>query len=109
MTILSVPKPLGLFGGRFDPVHRAHVAMAQAAADQLQLEEIRWIVTGSPIHKPAAAESHHRLKMTGLALEELGDTRMRLDDREIRQMPWGRPMPPTRPSRAFCTMTPSAL
>ncbi len=84
MTILSIPKPLGLFGGRFDPVHRAHVAMAQAAADQLNLDEIRWIVTGSPIHKPAAAASEHRLRMTGLALEELGDTRMRLDDREIR-------------------------
>ncbi len=84
MTTLSIPKPLGLFGGRFDPVHRAHLAMAQAAADQLQLEEIRWIVTGSPIHKPAVAGAQNRLRMTALALEELGDTRMRLDDREIR-------------------------
>jgi len=75
---------LGLFGGRFDPPHRAHLAMAQAAADQLGLQEVRWIVTGMPVHKPAEASAHHRLAMTARALEELGDTRMRLDDREVR-------------------------
>lgn len=75
--------PLGLFGGRFDPVHRAHVAMAQAAADQLGLSEVRWLVTAAPVHKPAVASSSQRLDMMRLALEGLADPRMVADDREI--------------------------
>ena len=74
---------LGLFGGRFDPVHRAHVAMAQAAADQLGLSEVRWLVTAAPVHKPAVASPAQRLQMVRLALEDLKDPRMVADDREI--------------------------
>ncbi len=76
-------RPLGLFGGRFDPVHRAHIAIAQAVADELNLDEVRWIVTGYPAHKPAIASAEDRLQMTRLALHELGDPRMIADDREI--------------------------
>ena len=74
---------LGLFGGRFDPVHRAHVAMAQAAADQLGLSEVRWLVTAAPVHKPAVASPAQRLEMVRLALDDLEDPRMVADDREI--------------------------
>jgi nicotinate-nucleotide adenylyltransferase len=74
---------LGLFGGRFDPVHRAHVAMAQAAADQLDLSEVRWLVTAAPVHKPAVASPAQRLDMVRLALDDLEDPRMVADDREI--------------------------
>ena len=76
-------RPLGLFGGRFDPVHRAHIAIAQAVANELKLDEVRWIVTGAPAHKPAIASAEDRLTMTKLALHELGDPRMVADDREI--------------------------
>ncbi|MEN9765300.1 MAG: nicotinate (nicotinamide) nucleotide adenylyltransferase [Pseudomonadota bacterium] len=82
-TVAVPPHALGLFGGRFDPVHRAHVAMAQAAADQLGLEEVRWLVTGQPVHKVASASADHRLAMTRLVLEALQDPRMVLDDREV--------------------------
>ncbi len=75
--------PLGLFGGRFDPVHRAHLNIARAVADTLHLNEIRWIVTGDPEHKPVIASPAHRLAMTKLALKDLQDPRMRVDDREI--------------------------
>ena len=75
--------PLGLFGGRFDPVHRAHIKIAQAVADQLKLDEVRWIVTGSPVHKPTVASASHRLRMVELALADLCDPRMVADDREI--------------------------
>ncbi len=79
----TASRPLGLFGGRFDPVHRAHIAIAQAVADNLGLDEVRWIVTGAPAHKPAIASAEDRLQMTRLALHELGDPRMVADDREI--------------------------
>ena len=80
---LESNRPLGLFGGRFDPVHRAHIAIAQAVADQLNLDEVRWIVTGDPAHKPAVASAEDRLQMTRIALHELADPRMVADDREI--------------------------
>ena len=79
----SNPGPLGLFGGRFDPVHRAHLRVAQAVADQLGLNEVRWIVTGDPVHKSAVASAQDRLSMVKLALGELADPRMQADDREI--------------------------
>jgi nicotinate-nucleotide adenylyltransferase len=59
------------------------MAMAQAAADQLGLSEVRWLVTAAPVHKPAVASPAQRLEMVRLALEGLGDTRMVADDREI--------------------------
>ena len=80
---LTSSRPLGLFGGRFDPVHRAHIAIAQAVADNLNLDEVHWIVTGDPAHKPAVASAEDRLQMTRLALNELADPRMVADDREI--------------------------
>ena len=75
--------PLGLFGGRFDPVHRAHLRVAQAVADQLGLPKVRWIVTGDPVHKSTVASATHRLAMVQLALGELNDHRMQADEREI--------------------------
>ena len=80
---LTSSRPLGLFGGRFDPVHRAHIAIAQAVADNLNLDEVHWIVTGDPAHKPAVASAEDRLQMTRLALRDLADPRMVADDREI--------------------------
>jgi nicotinate-nucleotide adenylyltransferase len=82
-TGATASRPLGLFGGRFDPVHRAHIAIAQAVADNLNLDEVRWIVTGDPAHKPAIASAEDRLTMIKLALQELGDLRMVADDREV--------------------------
>ncbi|OUV02314.1 MAG: nicotinate (nicotinamide) nucleotide adenylyltransferase [Betaproteobacteria bacterium TMED82] len=74
---------IGLFGGRFDPVHRAHLSVASAAADQLDLSHIKWIPTGIPVHKRASATADHRLQMLKIILEDLGDKRMKIDSREI--------------------------
>ncbi|MGB5808736.1 MAG: nicotinate-nicotinamide nucleotide adenylyltransferase, partial [Castellaniella sp.] len=35
---MAVTPQVGLLGGSFDPVHRAHIALAQAARDALGLE-----------------------------------------------------------------------
>ena len=55
-------------GGSFDPVHTAHVALAETAMRHLQLDEVRWIPVGQPWQKArqlAAAE--HRLAMVEAA------------------------------------------
>jgi len=43
---------IGFFGGRFDPIHRGHLALAQAAMEQCGLGRIYFVTTGSPPHKP---------------------------------------------------------
>lgn len=61
---------VGLFGGSFNPPHVAHLAVAEAARDQLGLDRVVWIPAATPPHKaeqdlPAAG---HRLSMTRLAV-----------------------------------------
>lgn len=75
--------PLGILGGTFDPVHRAHVRLAQEAYAQLGLAQVVWIPSGSPPHRDQPyASAEHRLAMVKLAIGN--DTRFMLDDSEVR-------------------------
>ena len=75
---------LGVFGGAFDPPHVAHVALAQAALEQLQLDQLRIFPTGQAWHKPQAMSApEHRLAMTRLAFGHL--PRTLIDERELRR------------------------
>ena len=50
--LLAKPvRRVGLMGGSFDPVHRAHVALAEVALHHLALDEVRWIPVGQPWQK----------------------------------------------------------
>lgn len=46
------PRRIGLLGGTFDPVHIAHLHIAECAMHDLGLDEVRFIPAGSPPHKP---------------------------------------------------------
>ena len=41
----------GILGGTFDPPHLCHFHLAQAAADQLNLERVLWVPSFRPPHK----------------------------------------------------------
>lgn len=61
---------VGIFGGSFNPPHIAHLAVAEAARDQLGLDRIVWVPAATPPHKqgrPMTATAH-RLAMTRLAV-----------------------------------------
>jgi nicotinate-nucleotide adenylyltransferase len=78
-----VPSSLGVFGGTFDPIHLAHLAVAEEAAETLGLERILFIPAGQPPHKPGQAitPAEDRLAMVELAIA--GNPRFGLDRLEI--------------------------
>jgi len=73
---------LGILGGTFDPVHNAHLAMAQAAMRSLRLDRMLWIPTGKPDYrKPPVASVSDRLAMLALATKDQPD--YEVDRREL--------------------------
>ncbi len=67
---MSKTRRLGLFGGTFNPIHTGHLRVAEAARRLMTLDEVLFVPTGHPPHKPAGdlAAPHHRLAMTRLAI-----------------------------------------
>jgi nicotinate-nucleotide adenylyltransferase len=62
---------LGIFGGSFDPVHIAHLALARACQKQARLDEIWFTPTAiQPLkHRGPHATSAQRVEMLNLAIE----------------------------------------
>ncbi len=82
MNNTPTARRVGLFGGTFDPVHNAHVALAHAALVGLALDEVRWIPTGQPWQKDRhITPAPDREAMVRLAMA--GEPRFVLDRIEI--------------------------
>ncbi|MDR0822213.1 MAG: nicotinate (nicotinamide) nucleotide adenylyltransferase [Endomicrobium sp.] len=63
---------IALFGGSFDPVHKAHTEMAKLALNDFDLKEIIFIAAYKPPHKEKQfANPDERLAMLRLALSGL--------------------------------------
>lgn len=69
-------------GGSFDPVHRAHVELADVALRHLQLDEVRWIPVGQPWQKARQLVARDdRLAMVELATAH--EPRFKVDPIEL--------------------------
>jgi nicotinate-nucleotide adenylyltransferase len=63
---------IGIFGGTFDPIHMAHLIIAQEAVAQFHLDLILFIPTGQSPHKSVVghAAPYERLAMVKLAIAD---------------------------------------
>lgn len=75
-------KPIGVFGGRFDPIHYGHLRTAFELLQALNFEEIRFMPCGNPPHRDQAhANAEFRFEMVAAAIE--GQHGFVVDDREL--------------------------
>lgn len=61
---------IGLFGGSFDPIHRGHLLVAQAAVEELELDSLFFIPAARSPFKPDSKpiDSGQRARLIRLAL-----------------------------------------
>ncbi len=76
---------IGIMGGTFDPIHVAHLVLAEHAREQLALDTVLFIPAGDPWRKAGReiTPARHRLAMTRLAVQ--GNAAFEVDDCEIRR------------------------
>jgi len=74
---------LGILGGTFNPVHLAHLILAQTAAETHDLGGVLFVPCAVPPHKDTHSliDSSHRAAMLELAIEE--DLRFEISDIEL--------------------------
>jgi len=84
-----VIKRVGILGGAFDPPHLAHVALAQSAFNELELEVLHVVPTGQAWHKTRELTSVTdrmamvRLAFTGHSQDGRSSDKICIDEREI--------------------------
>lgn len=75
---------VALFGGTFDPVHFGHVEIATQLAEHLQIDSLRLMPCGVPVHREQPiASANQRLEMLGMAIADR--PRLAIEPREVEQ------------------------
>ena len=74
---------IGLLGGTFNPIHRAHVQMAEIARDEAALDRVILMVAADPPHKAVdeGVPASERLRLTQIAV--CGREKIEASDQEI--------------------------
>ncbi|MCF0133559.1 MAG: nicotinate-nucleotide adenylyltransferase [Blautia sp.] len=73
---LSCPnekRKIGIMGGTFDPIHIGHLILGEKAYEQLGLDEVWFMPSGNPPHKPVrngCASDEQRSEMVRLAISD---------------------------------------
>lgn len=77
-------KPIGIFGGTFDPIHYGHLRTAFEMLQSLRFDEVRFMPCGSPPHRDEpVANAELRLQMVKTAVD--AQPGFVVDDRELRR------------------------
>lgn len=77
-------KPIGVFGGTFDPIHYGHLRSAFEMLQALDFEEVRFIPCGDPPHRGVTyANAMQRYRLVECAIDR--QEGFVADDREVRR------------------------
>ena len=77
-------RPIGIFGGTFDPIHYGHLRTAFELLQSLDFEEVRFIPCGDPPHRGVTfAPAALRLDMVQLATRD--EPTFVVDNRELQR------------------------
>lgn len=68
----KIVKKVGIFGGTFDPIHCAHLILAEHTWEQFQLDTVLLMPCAVPPHKEGReiTAAFHRSRMVQLAIED---------------------------------------
>jgi nicotinate-nucleotide adenylyltransferase len=61
---------IGLFGGRFDPIHNAHLIIADYIREEIHLDRVLFIPAAQPPHKGTLTSGELRLQMVTASIED---------------------------------------
>jgi nicotinate-nucleotide adenylyltransferase len=73
---------IGIFGGTFDPVHLAHLILAEQCRDQGRLDQVWFVLASRPPHKSPNELTPFEKRAEMLSLALAGNPAFRLEDLE---------------------------
>ena len=71
---------IGILGGTFDPPHNGHLALAEAASQKLDIDELIVVLVARPAHRGCVEGADTREDLARAAFAELPRTRVIRDD-----------------------------
>ena len=83
---MAIKSSIGVLGGTFDPIHFAHLRLAEEVAEAFMLNTVRLIPSANPPHRiTPSAPAEDRLKMVELALDR-ANKKLIPDGRELNRV-----------------------
>ena len=83
---MAIKSSIGVLGGTFDPIHFAHLRLAEEVAEAFMLNTVRLIPSANPPHRiTPSAPAEDRLKMVELALDK-ANKKLVPDGRELNRI-----------------------
>ncbi len=73
---------IGVFGGTFDPVHLGHLIIAEQCREQSRLDEVWFVPTARPPHKPRPGLTPFEKRAEMLHLAVAGHAQFRVEELE---------------------------
>ncbi len=78
-------KRIGIMGGTFDPIHNAHLLIAESAREEYSLDKIFFVTSGKPPHKSDLNVTKPELRHEMVAAALDGNPYFEADDYEVRK------------------------